>query len=207
MAFSTLLSTARILFLTTVLLGQATTAHDQQKPLSGGSSSDQQTPSTDWATRHMAEEHHISNFDPSAFFTLHDFDNNGLWAPDEILRTYGLEDESNKHVSAEKRNEVLKEIMKLMDRDMDRRINRREWLSFVASGGTLPDFGLGPGHHGDDEFEFHDENTKEEDLTHPEDIAHFKKHDKEADEESEQMKLDAMTIVERNIPAKFRRNF
>jgi hypothetical protein len=26
----------------------------------------------DWATRHMISEHHIMNFDPNAFFKLHD---------------------------------------------------------------------------------------------------------------------------------------
>lgn len=48
--------------------------------------------------------------------------------------------------------------------------------------------------------------TKEEDLTHPEDIAHFKKHDLEADEEERQQRLDRMPIVEQNIPQKFRRS-
>lgn len=47
--------------------------------------------------------------------------------------------------------------------------------------------------------------TKEEDLTHPEDIAHFKKHDQDADAQERQDKLDSMPIVEHNIPAKFRR--
>ena len=47
--------------------------------------------------------------------------------------------------------------------------------------------------------------TREEDLTHPEDIAHFKKHDREADEEERQEKLDRMPSVEQNIPQKFRR--
>ena len=47
--------------------------------------------------------------------------------------------------------------------------------------------------------------TKEEDLIHPEDIAHFKKHEQEADAEERQEMLDAMSIVEQNIPAKFRR--
>lgn len=47
--------------------------------------------------------------------------------------------------------------------------------------------------------------TREEDLTHPEDIAHFKKHD-EIDAQAEyQEKIDAMPIVEQNIPQKFRR--
>lgn len=48
--------------------------------------------------------------------------------------------------------------------------------------------------------------TREEDLTHPEDIAHFRKHDLEADAEERQEQLDRMPIVEQNIPQKFRRN-
>lgn len=52
---------------------------------------------------------------------------------------------------------------------------------------------------------YHDENTKLEDLTHPEDIEHFKKHEamEAAQERAEQ--LDRQPIVEANIPAKFRR--
>lgn len=48
--------------------------------------------------------------------------------------------------------------------------------------------------------------TREEDLTHPEDIAHFKKHDQEAEAAERQAALDRMPIVEHNIPQKFRRN-
>ncbi len=55
------------------------------------------------------------------------------------------------------------------------------------------------------ECRFHDENTREEDLTHPEDIAHFRRHDAEDDEAERQVQLDRMSIVEVNIPAKFRR--
>jgi hypothetical protein len=47
--------------------------------------------------------------------------------------------------------------------------------------------------------------TREEDLTHPEDIAHFKKHDEEADAAEKQEKEDRMSILERNIPLKFRK--
>jgi hypothetical protein len=43
-------------------------------------------------------------------------------------------------------------------------------------------------------------------LTHPEDIAHFKLHDDLEDEADRQAKLDKMSIVEENIPAKFRRD-
>ncbi|KAI9751279.1 MAG: hypothetical protein M4579_006132 [Chaenotheca gracillima] len=161
----------------------------------------------------MAEEHHIGNFDGGAFFSLHDFDSSGAWTPDEIQRTYGLEDETAKEVTQEKRDEVPREVLKLMDWNGDGMVDKAEWMRFLDGGGHLPDFGLGPGHHGDDEYEYeihhfekyHDENTKEEDLIHPEDIEHFRKHDMEAEEEYQQEKLDEMAIVEKNIPQKFRK--
>lgn len=53
---------------------------------------------------------------------------------------------------------------------------------------------------------YHDENTKEEDLTHPEDIAHFKEHDEEEDEQDRIAAMDKLSIVERNIPQKFLRS-
>jgi hypothetical protein len=53
---------------------------------------------------------------------------------------------------------------------------------------------------------YHDENTKEEDLTHPEDIAHFKLHDQLEDEAEAQAQLDKQPIVDHNIPAKFRKD-
>ncbi|KAI9828158.1 MAG: hypothetical protein M1832_003685 [Thelocarpon impressellum] len=173
----------------------------------------------DWATRHMAEEHHIGNFDPGAFFSLHDFDSSLDWSADEIARTYGLADEEllkslGQKKLDEKHEEVVREVMQLLDHNRDGKVQQSEWLSFCAAGRKLPDFGLGPGHHGDDEYEyeihhfekFHDENTKEEDLIHPEDIAHFAKHDREADAAEEQERRDALPIVDGNIPAKFRRS-
>lgn len=48
--------------------------------------------------------------------------------------------------------------------------------------------------------------TKEEDLTHPEDIAHFAKHDRLEAEQEKLEEMEKMSIVENNIPAKFRRN-
>jgi hypothetical protein len=88
-----------------------------------------------------------------------------------------------------------------------------QWILHLGDGKRLPDFGLGPGHHGDDEYEYeihhfekyHDEHTREEDLTHPEDIAHFKKHDHMEDEEERVAKMESMAIVEENIPAKFKK--
>jgi hypothetical protein len=52
---------------------------------------------------------------------------------------------------------------------------------------------------------YHDENTKEEDLIHPEDIEHFRRHDEMEDEAERVAALDKLAIVEQNIPAKFRR--
>lgn len=52
---------------------------------------------------------------------------------------------------------------------------------------------------------YHDENTKEEDLIHPEDIEHFKQHDQLEDEAEKQAQEDKMPVVEHNIPLKFRR--
>lgn len=47
--------------------------------------------------------------------------------------------------------------------------------------------------------------TREEDLTHPEDIEHFRKHDEMDAAAERQRLLDEMQIVEANIPQKFRR--
>jgi hypothetical protein len=52
---------------------------------------------------------------------------------------------------------------------------------------------------------YHDENTRAEDLIHPEDIEHFKLHDELEDEADRVAALDKMAIVEQNIPQKFRR--
>lgn len=98
----------------------------------------------DWATRHMAEEHHIANLDPSAFFTLHDYDSSGQWSPDEIRRTYGLDDESAKNVPQEKKTSAVQEVVQLFDKDGDGAISRDEWMvGWVKEGKRLPDLGVG----------------------------------------------------------------
>lgn len=43
-------------------------------------------------------------------------------------------------------------------------------------------------------------------MIHPEDIAHFRKHDEMEDEAERVAKLDKLPIVEQNIPEKFRRD-
>jgi hypothetical protein len=166
-----------------------------------------------WMTKHMAEEHHIDSWDADSFFTLHDYNGDGFWQGDEIQRTYGLFHESNVKLHINEKTRILTEILRPMDRNGDAMISHDEWTVFMNSGQTLPDMGVGPGHHGDDEYEYeihhwekyHDENTREEDLTHPEDIEHFRKHEEWEAEQERQEAMDRMPIVEANIPLKFRR--
>lgn len=66
-----------------------------------------------------------------------------------------MDDPSAKDVTQEKKDEVVKEIFKLMDKNRNGIIERFEFTKFtVEEGGTLPDFGLGPGHHWDMETEY-----------------------------------------------------
>ncbi|PPJ56596.1 hypothetical protein CBER1_01771 [Cercospora berteroae] len=167
----------------------------------------------DWATRHMAEEHHIADFDAGSFFNLHDYDSSNFWTMDDLLKTYGLRDESTNNISEDDKRRGVQRVIEMYDRDLDNRISFAEYTIGVAQGIVLPDLGYGPGHHGDDEYEYeihhwekyHDENTKEEDLTHPEDIEHFRKHEEMEAAQERQEQMDRMPIIESNIPAKFRR--
>ncbi|KKA28120.1 hypothetical protein TD95_005346 [Thielaviopsis punctulata] len=164
-----------------------------------------------WMTKHMAEEHHMDSWDAESFFTLHDFNGDGSWQLDELLRLYGLMDESNKDLPDRRREEIAFHVMEMLDGNRDNLINKEEFLAFIGRGATLPDMGTGPGHHGDDEYEYeihhwekyHDENTKLEDLTHPEDIEHFKKHEIMEQEEERLHKLQEKAIVMENIPQMF----
>lgn len=122
-------------------------------------------------------------------------------------------DESNRKVSWERRDDILRQLLNLMDPNGDGVISRDEWTDYISQGKTLPDMGTGPGHHGDDEYEYeihhwekyHDENSKLEDLNHPEDIEHFRKHEQMEEEEEKLEKMDQMAIIEENIPKKFLR--
>ncbi|KAL9108471.1 MAG: hypothetical protein Q9227_006805 [Pyrenula ochraceoflavens] len=162
----------------------------------------------------QAKEHHINNFDAGAFFSLHDFDSDGHWDPSEIERFYGLDDPSLTPPPASTlRSEIVTKVLSLFDPSNSGVVTRGEWLRLTSQGVRLPDFGLGPGHHGDDEYEYeihhfekyHGEDAKEEDLTHPEDIEHFRKHEHLEDEEERLEKLMRRPVVEENIPAKFRK--
>lgn len=103
---------------------------------------------------YLPEEHHIQYFDPGAFFTFHDFDNNGEWDGGEIQKFYGLDDPSASHVTYEKKHEVIDKVMEMIDKNDDGLISHDEWMQFSNGGGQLPDFGLGPGHHWDMETEY-----------------------------------------------------
>ncbi|GAM88618.1 hypothetical protein ANO11243_066520 [Dothideomycetidae sp. 11243] len=180
----------------------------------GGHDQSPLAPDADWASRHMAEEHHISSFDASSFFSLHDYSSRGTWDGDDILKTYGLRDASLSHLPSSAREDVVKRILNIYDANHDGVVSREEFVSKFEKGERLPDLGHGPGHHGDDEYEYeihhfekyHGEDAKEEDLVHPEDIAHFKHHDEmeRLEEELERMEAQA-GVVEANIPGKFRR--
>lgn len=155
----------------------------------------------------------MDNWDAAAFFVLHDYNSDNVWQPDELLRTYGLMDESNKHVTLARRTEITATLMDLLDTDMDLLVSKKEWLAFIESGQTLPDLGTGPGHHGDDEYEYeihhwekyHGDDTKLEDLTHPEDIEHFKKHEQMEDQQEKLEEMERLPVIEDNIPLKFRK--
>ena len=122
-------------------------------------------------------------------------------------------DESNKDVPKARRDEIERALMSLLDKDRDGLVTREEFQAFVDSGRSLPDMQTGPGHHGDDEYEYeihhwekyHDENTQLEDLTHPEDIEHFRKHEEQEEAQERLDLLSRQAIVEENIPSKFRR--
>ena len=105
-------------------------------------------------------------------------------------------------------------VLEIFDVERTGVITKDQFLRYIQAGRKLPDFGLGPGHHGDDEYEyeihhfekFHSgDDVKEEDLTHPEDIEHFRKHDQLEDEQERLEGLEKMAIVESNIPVKFRK--
>ena len=66
-----------------------------------GSHDSTREPGSSWAEYHMAEEHHVSNFDAPSFFTLHDFNGDGVWTPEEVRGFYGLDDESLKDTPAD----------------------------------------------------------------------------------------------------------
>jgi hypothetical protein len=160
------------------------------------------------------EEHHISSFDAGSFFNLHDYDSSNAWTFDDLMKTYGLKDESTNHIPFAEKEKAINSVIELFDKDRDGTVSYAEFTIGDAHGIKLPDFGYGPGHHGDDEYEYeihhfekyHGEDATEEELNHPEDIEHFRKHEMLEQQQAKQDQMDRMPIVEANIPQKFRRN-
>jgi hypothetical protein len=184
--------------------------------------------STDsWQVRHMKQEHGIDQFDAYSFFTLHDSDGSKTWTSNDILNLYGLlndvvvgdgtgmgKNEDTEPISQETKDHVLKTVLDLVDYDHDGIISLEEWRIFTEKGGELPDFGLGPGHHGDYEYEYEihhwlehhaksDPNVK---IVHQEDIDHEKLfHAHEHGDDAESHASGSWERVE-NIPLKYRRD-
>ena len=128
---------------------------------------------------------------------------------------YGLFDRSAAHISEADKDSVVKRILAMYDSDNSGKISRAEFTEISAKGVVLPDLGFGPGHHGDDEYEYeihHWEkyhsgpDVKIEDLTHPEDIEHFRMHEEEELAQDTFETAIAIGIVEENIPRKFLRD-
>lgn len=152
-------------------------------------------------------------FDAASFFALHDFDNDGAWTYDEVRKMYGLDDESNREMGEDQKVLNVREVFGLFDPGKTGVITRDDWMRLVSEGRRLHDFGTGPGHHGDMEYEYeihhfekyHGDDATEEELTHPEDIEHFRRHDEEELAAAKLEQLENMQIVEANIPQKFLR--
>ncbi|KAI5815343.1 hypothetical protein BZA77DRAFT_388507 [Pyronema omphalodes] len=165
-------------------------------------------PSLHWAEKHLLSEHHISNYDAGAFFTLHDFNQDKYLTRDEILRLYGSPTEPT---VGEK---IWGWVKENIDRDRDEVISFPEWMVWSRRGGVLKDFGTGVGHHGDDEQEyeihhfeeFHsgDKEDGSDMVMHQEDLDHLKIHEKAEAEELKAQQIEGVQINLANIPMKFR---
>jgi hypothetical protein len=178
-----------------------------------------------WQVRHMKQEHGFEDWDALSFFTLHDSDGSRTWTRDDILFLYGLQKdkvvgdgtgmgqyEASQDITDEIRDKVVRTVLDMVDTDNDGIISIDEWKSFMARGGELPDFGLGPGHHGDYEYEYeihhwlehHAKDDPEVKNVHPEDVEHeklFHAHEHGDDVDSHSGSWEKLE----NIPAKFRR--
>uniref|UniRef100_A0A060TIM6 ARAD1D39556p n=1 Tax=Blastobotrys adeninivorans TaxID=409370 RepID=A0A060TIM6_BLAAD len=180
-----------------------------------------------WQVRHMKHEHGIDSFDALSFFTLHDSDGSKTWTRNDILNLYGLlrdkvvgdgsgvgDNKVTKEITEQTRDQVVNDVLRLIDLNGDGVISMEEWRIFTNKGGELPDFGLGPGHHGDYEheyevhhwLEYHAQNDPDVNIVHPEDIEHERMYHSEEhgdDLETHQDVIGSWAKIE-NIPSKFR---
>lgn len=181
-----------------------------------------------WQVKHMKQEHRIEQFDALSFFTLHDSDNSKTWTTNDILNLYGLlkdrvvgdgsglgSTDQNIEITEDTKNFVLKTVLGMMDTDGDGVVSLDEWRIFTDKGGELPDFGLGPGHHGDYEYEYevhhwlehHAKDDPNVENVHPEDIEHeqlFHANEHGDDMDTHQDVIGSWAKLE-NIPSKFRK--
>lgn len=66
-----------------------------------------------------------------------------------------MEDPSAKDVPQDKKDFIVSEILRLMDRNDNGVLEKEELVWYCDTvGGKMPDFGLGPGHHWDMETEY-----------------------------------------------------
>lgn len=144
-----------------VCLGSAIAVHGH------GSGEHGSDTSGSWQVRHMRDEHNIDEFDALSFFTLHDMSGKDIWTKSDILNLYGLlnqefvgdgsgmgKHEESTEIKEDTKNMVTDKVLALVDADKNGVISLEEWKSFSDAGNELPDFGLGPGHHGDYEYEY-----------------------------------------------------
>lgn len=187
-------------------------------------------PNDSWQVRHMKLEHGADSFEPKAFFLQHDSDNTRTWTRDDVLFLYGLQNkneivgdgsgmgtkEQSKGVDEATKDKVWNKILELMDTDKNGIIDMDEWRNFVQDGGELPDFGLGPGHHGDYEYEYevhhwqqyHAESDPDVKIVHPEDVEHerlYHQYEHNDNGWEDHQPIDASWVRTAKIPQKFRK--
>ncbi|KAH3668881.1 hypothetical protein OGAPHI_002636 [Ogataea philodendri] len=181
-----------------------------------------------WQRWHMKEEHNLDHADPSSVFLLHDYRNVKRLNDKDILRMYGLMreeivgkgDGTGSHdnteiITKEMKNDLVRKVMALIDKNGDGEISFEEWLEYSKNGGEFPDFGFGPGHEYDFEEEYekhhwlqyHAESDPDVNIQHAEDIEHELLHHLHEIEheapESESGYNKRVPIREFKIPKKF----
>ena len=99
---------------------------------------------------------------------------------------------------------MFKLVMRLLDIDDDDKIDKKEYLEFVAvPGNELPDLGVGVGHHSDFEHEyevhhwneFHKDKDPDVRVVHKEDIEHDLLHHEHEIEHEEQAQRGATKVT------------
>lgn len=179
-----------------------------------------------WQEHHMKIEHGVDSFDARAFFVLHDSDNSKTWTRDDILNLYGINkqktvgdgsgmgtSEESTDITPEVQEKVYQSILDLLDRNGDGKISIDEWRMFYDGGGKLPDFGLGPGHHGDYEHEyevhhwkqFHADSDPDVNIQHPEDVEHERLYHQNEHHDDGWNDHDPTWVRVDRIPPKFRK--